>query len=198
MDLETGIAIGAATLANVVAAVSIVVGWKSHGRELQHARRLTDLESVRTILDEAAVALHRTKYSVDDVGLRLVQQGPQGFFKAADGVKLYEDFTNAGKELDALLPRLKIQFDRHSDGGIVDSFEGATEATLEIFRALGRIRLEQPAEAGDQAAQQQVRKLLREDQKAIEEHRKIFDSQRERFFQAAQRTAGANLPSEKR
>lgn len=61
MDAGTVIAIA---VPNVVTATAIVVGWKQNGRVLRQSRRLSDLENVRTVLDEAAVALHRTAYAL--------------------------------------------------------------------------------------------------------------------------------------
>ena len=189
MDVGTGIAIAAP---NAVAALAIWVSWKSQGRELRHARQLTDLESVRTVLDDAAVALHRAAYALDEVRSNLTQYGPHGFFKTEDRAKPYADLIRIGRDLDVLLERLKIRFER--GGEIVTAFETATEATLAVTRALNLVKLEEPAEADDQFAREQVHDFLREKQTEIEQRRKDFDAQRAKFIDAAQHTGGADLP----
>ena len=64
---------------NLVDATAIVVGWRQQVRALEAERKLSDLSDVRTVLDDAALALHNAAYPLDDARSNLTQYG-RGFF----------------------------------------------------------------------------------------------------------------------
>jgi len=70
--VDTGTVI-AIVVPNLVAATAIVVGWRQQVRALEAERKLTDLSNVRTVLDDAAVALHTASYALDDARSHLAQ-----------------------------------------------------------------------------------------------------------------------------
>jgi hypothetical protein len=57
---------------------------------------------VRGLLDDAAVALHRTAYALDEMRSQVTQHTP-GFFKSERGTEVFAQLDSCGKELDALL-----------------------------------------------------------------------------------------------
>jgi len=93
MDAATAIAIAAP---NAVAATAIVLGWLQHRGRLDQDRRLIDLDNVRDVLDEAALALHRVAYVLDDVRSYLLQYGGASFFKTDDGTMTYKKLGASG------------------------------------------------------------------------------------------------------
>lgn len=177
------VALGVVAVLMVVGgfALEFTSGASSPGDQNMTAGR-GDQESVRALLDEAAVALHTTAYVLDQVRLRLTQLGP-GFFKGEEGARRLAELGEAGEKLDSLLERLKVRF--HGRHGIVVAFERADEATLAIYRALELLKLEPEADAGDEYARRQVRELFDEKRTEIHEQRSEFDSQRAAFIDAA-------------
>jgi hypothetical protein len=199
VDAATAIAIAAP---NAVAATAIIVGWLQHGKALEtqreladagfdNQRNLADLDNVRIALDDAAVTLNRVAYALDSVRLNLTQFGA-GFLEEAQGAATYDELKVAGQDLDVLTERLAVRFGR--DHEIVVAFTAASEATLEVFRSVDRLKLA-PAKDGDERAQRYRFDLGNTARDEVTAHRATFDSCREEFMDAAQRAAGAQLPS---
>jgi hypothetical protein len=188
MDLGTTLAI---VIPNLVAATAIVAGWRQHTQGIRESRRLSDLDNVRSVLDDAAVALYKAAYALNDVRLTLTQHG-RAFFETEDRAKPYRALRRDGEDLDAVAERLKVRFGREHE--VVTAFVRADEAVLAVFRALELIRLEPPPDSGDRYAEAQVERMFREQVDAITERRTEFDAARSDFLDAAHRAAGAQLP----
>jgi hypothetical protein len=198
VDTATAIAIAVPG----VSALAILAGYRqvlagiTVQRELAAAgvkaeRQLADLAAVRAVLDDAAVALHLVSYTLDSVRLRLTTHGPAGFFDdGGDGSKLFEKLRDQGAEVDALVARLAIRFGEEHE--VAKTYAGATEAVLDIFRALELISFEEP-DHGDPYAREQIAKMGDEQRERITEQRAIFDDQRPAFVKAAVRRSGARL-----
>jgi hypothetical protein len=189
MDAETVLAIVAPS---AVAITAIVFGWKQHQGSLQQQRKLADLENVRGVLDDAAALLHRVAYVLDDVRVGLIQYG-SGFFKAESRVETYMELERCGQECDAVRERLAVRLGAEHDA--VKTFKDTDQAVLDIYRALISLRLyvEPPPDPGHGA--NQVAELVDQLREAITEKRAKFDQHRVDFMDAAQRTAGAQLPA---
>jgi hypothetical protein len=186
MSTETA----AVAVSGGVAITAVLAGWFQHRRAVRHDRQLADLENVRMILDEAAVALHRAAYSLDDIRAFLTQYGGVSFFKTDDGTTLYKKLGEHGETLDILLERLSIRLGRKHD--VVAEFKDANSAVLEIWRACGRLRNE-PDTAGDPSASRQIRDMNAGHRANIDGYRELFDVARERFIDAAHEAAGSRL-----
>lgn len=185
MSVGTTIAIVAP---NAVAAIAIVAAWKQHGKTLEAQRELADLADVRGLLDEAAVALHRAAYALDEVRRNFLRFAG-GFFRTEDRSAPYRAVERAGQELDALLERLTVRLGRDRD--VVRHFAGCDEAALLTFRTLNMLKLE--FAVGDEPAAGERVKLLTETRESLGSARTKFDESRRDFMDAAQRLAGAKL-----
>jgi hypothetical protein len=174
----------------VVAVAAILATWHQHLRGRTHERELADLANVRDVLDEAAVALHRVAYVLDDVRSYLTQYGGVSFFKTDNGTTTYELLGSQGRDLDALVERLSVRFGAEHD--VVTAFSEADGAVLRIWRAAGLLRQE-PESDGHAGAARQIRALNNEKEQAIRVEREEFDGARKRFVAAAHDAAGSRL-----
>ncbi len=181
MELDTGTVI-AIVAPNVVTATAIFVGWKQYGRGLRHERALSDLDGLRALLDEAAVALHDTSYALVDAYSDLMRWG-RWLFAEEERTASYRTLQARGKALDELAERLKVRLGR--DHAVVEAFGNADQAALDAFRALGRIELE----GGDDSPPE----LLTETHERLTTARANFNAARLAFLDAANKTAGAEL-----
>lgn len=186
MDTATVSVIASST----VAVVAIGATWLQHRASLKHERTVVDLDNVRDVLDEAAVALHRTAYVLDDLRSRLTQHRPIPFFHSDDGTELYRRLGDHGEVLDALLERVSVRLGRDHD--VAKALSAADGAFLKIYRAVGLLRLEDLADESE-AARRQVERIEREQMEKVGLNRERFDKAREWFIGAAQRLAGARL-----
>ena len=175
--------------ANVVALGAVGAGLWQHHETLKSQRRLADLDNVRGLLDEAAVALHRAAYVLDEVRSGVTQHTPS-FFTSESGTEVYTDLGKCGKDLDALMERLRVRFGRGRP--VVTAFERADEAFLDIYRAAGLVRLEEPPEAAPPEAHE-VRRFYDEIRDRLTTQREHFDKARDAFVDAANQAAGADL-----
>ena len=174
MDTGTVIAI---VVPNLVAATAIVIGWRQQVRALEAERKLSDLSTVRTLLDDAGVALHTAASAQPNV----VQDGRK-FFTDEGREKPYNALSQAGRELDVLLDeRLSIRFGR--DHHLTGAFRGVDEALLAVYRKLALVKLEPNAEAED--ARQQMRSFLEEVRRETVELRETFDAERRSLIDVA-------------
>jgi hypothetical protein len=127
--------------ANVVALVLVAAGWRQNHDTLENQRRIADLGHVRGLLDDAAVALHRAAYVLDEVRSGMTKHSPN-FFTSEPGTEVFADLDAEGKKLDALVERLRVRFG--NEHPVVVAFRQADEAMLDIYRAAGLVRLEDP------------------------------------------------------
>lgn len=157
----------------------------------RQARQLSDLQSVRAILDEAASALHRVEYALNDLRSLLAKFG-RSFADAEERAGSYAQLTKSGRELDHLLERLKIRLG--AEHPAVAAFEVVDQAVLEIHRTLAQIRSESEAHSTRGRMQEAGRRYdERRDKVAAE--RETFDAMRDEFIATAQHTAGVDLPA---
>lgn len=174
---------------SVIALASIAATAFQHERRLSLDRALKDLEAVRGALDDAAAALHRTAYVLDDVRSQVTQHAP-AFAKTEKGTEVFAKLGQHGNELDALTERLSVRFGRKHD--VVSTFRTATEAALAIYRAVGRARLEPDADESP-AAVRAVQDFHDETRATLALQRTSFDDARRAFIDAAHGAAGAAL-----
>jgi hypothetical protein len=177
-------------VSGVVAVAAIAATWHQSLRGLGHERKLVDLDNVRDILDEAAVALHASAYVLDDVRSDLTQYGGVTFFKTDAGSKIYKLLGSQGRGLDALIERLSVRLGRDCD--VVVAFKAADEAVLGVWQAVGLLRLE-PEGDGSSSAASALRELNDQKRREVEAHREAFAAAREKFVAAAYNLAGARL-----
>jgi len=184
----------AAISSGAVALATIGAGLLQRRSTLRQARQLSDLQSVRTILDEAAAALHEVEYVLNDMRSSLARLG-RAFAQAEERASAYTQLGKRGRELDRLLERLKIRLG--PDHAAVKAFAAADQAVLEIHRTLGRISTENesPLTTGREREADQ-RFDERRDQVAAD--RATFDAMREDFIATAQAAAGVHLPARRR
>jgi hypothetical protein len=156
--------------------------------QLVHARELADLADLRALLDEAAVALHRARYTLDEVRSNLSSYS-FGFFKSEERAKPYRDLEPAGQELDALRERLAVRLG--ASHYVVEHFTLADAAALEIYRAIGLLQLEDDPQ--DEAGRHSVRDFMKQTRERVQTERADFDMYRQAFMEAAQSVAGAKL-----
>ncbi len=178
MDAGTVIAI---VVPNLVAATAIVIGWRQQVRALEAERKLSDLSNVRTVLDDAVVALHTAASALDAARSNVVQDGRR-FFNDEEREQPYNALSQAGRELDVLLDeRLSICFGR--DHHVTGAFRGVDEALLAIYRKLALVKPEPNAET--EGARHQLRSFLEDVRRETVELRETFDAERRSLIEAA-------------
>jgi hypothetical protein len=91
------------------------------GRMLRHERQLDDLREVRSVLDDAAVALAKADDSRRD------------FIGDYHNKTKRQAVGEAGKRLDELQPRLAVRFGREHE--VATSFARCSDALLRLFAA---------------------------------------------------------------
>jgi hypothetical protein len=171
-------------VSGVVGIGGLAFGWWNRWLSVRHDRTLADLAAVRDVIERGAIHLHQVAYALDPVKLDL--EGNAREAHAALGP--------LGREYDELVERLKVRLGPEHQ--VVREFAGANEATLDAFRAVGRVvNLHLPhIERGGLAANR-ASELLDRDRDKLDEARERFDRHRIRFIDAAARTAGATLRS---
>ena len=185
--MDSTLALGLA--ANVVALGAVGAGLWQNRETLMTQRRLADLDNVRGLLEEAAVALHRAAYVLDEVRTQVTQHTP-GFFKSERGTEVFADLGERGKDQDALVERLRVRFGRSH--AVATAFERADEAFLDIYRAAGSARIE-PDSDGSPAANDMIRDFHDKIRSRLKEQRDRFDEARNDFIDAAGEAVGADL-----
>jgi hypothetical protein len=186
--VNTAITIAAIVIPALVAGAAIVFGWLQHRGRAEQDRGLVDLENVRTVLDEAAIALHQVAYVLDDVRSFLAQHGGVSVRQTDEGNEAFTKLGRLGKDLDVLVERLAIRFDDNTE--IVRSFKVADATVLSVYRALALLRPESPSD-GSPVSAEQARRL--NDEKRAEIDRDIGVFEVARSMAAAHQTAGARI-----
>jgi hypothetical protein len=97
--------------------------------QLAHEREMADLQHVRNLLDDAAVALHDADYARYDIEAARMSHGAGLAEKARDEITRARD---VGKDLDRLGERLAIRLG--PDDNAVTYFRAAAQALLAVFR----------------------------------------------------------------
>ena len=166
-------------VAGVVGVGGLLFGWTERQRTEKHERTLTDLGAARDVIEDGAVELHRVAYVLDDL------RGPRT--KTLDVVRT--ELSDFGKHFDEVSERLKVRLGPDHD--VTRAFVGAANATLEIFRAVGMIRDEPPAE--EPHVRRQVRQYKQDQRDRIDAERERFDQHRNEFIQAAAHLAAVKV-----
>jgi hypothetical protein len=135
---------------------------------------------IRAVIEEGAIHLHRVAYALDDT--------KSGLMRKLD--EIHATIEQIGQHHDELVERMKVRLG--PDHEVTRKFLGANEATLDVYRALGAIRLEETAEEAYVRAD--VARVIKEQRERIAEARARFDVHRREYIDAAARTAGARLP----
>ena len=191
--MNTAITIAAIVVPALVAGAAIVFGWLQHRGRAEQDRRLVDLENVRTVLDEAAIALHQVAYVLDDVR-SFGAHGGVSFRQTAEGDEAFTKLERLGKDLDMLVERLAIRLDEDVD--IVRSFKIADVAVLSVYRALEALPLEPPGSPFDppgSPVSAEQRRLNDEKRAKVDREIEVFEVARSKFMAAARKTAGARI-----
>jgi hypothetical protein len=181
----------AAISSGAVALATIAASLVRQRSTLRHARQLSDLQSMRTILDEAAAALHEVEYVLNALRSYLARFG-RAFARAEERAKVYAQLATRGRELDRLLERLKIMLGPEHPA--VAAFEDADQAVLEIHRALEQISGE-PETHSIPGRDREADERYDERRDKIAAERETFDRMRAEFIATAQRAAGVHLPA---
>lgn len=142
---------------------------------LAHDRELADLQDLRRLLDEAAVALNTAEEARVGLELRFAEHGRKV------SPELLSEAREAGRAMFALRERLYVRVGR--DHPIAQSFNRATVALLLIWQAVGRL------EADDDAT------AVQESRSTIASARHSFEEGFSGFTEAAVERAGT-VPTE--
>lgn len=105
--------------------------------QLAHNRALADLADMRTLLDEAAVALHRADYARADVRQGITMYGVNIEEHRPEAVPT---LTQRERELDAMGVRLGIRLG--VDDPVARAFRDADESLLNLCRSMDRLHEE--------------------------------------------------------
>lgn len=186
--MDTGSAI-AVVASSFVAIAAIGTAFWQQERGFGHERKLADLESVRGVMSGAAAILHRIEYALDDANSTLMEWGAAMFDNEARA-KPYYQLKEVGREADGVLGQLRIRFG--PDHPATLAFGDADAAMLDVFRALGLIKMEDPDVKGSYD-EGQVDQMLKEQRKRVTTGRENFGIAQEKFVQAAHAAAGAKL-----
>ena len=176
MSSATDIILAAGPSVVALAAIGSAV-WQQR-RGFRHDREMADLEAVRRVLDDAAIALHEADYARGDVKRAHIRDGRKLLERGGEFVKRLGE---RGRALDELRERLTIRFG--ADHEIVDTFRAADDALLEMHRkASTPERFIDPDDS--------------EWHLGIDTASDRFIEARDSFLAAAAGTAGARLPSD--
>jgi hypothetical protein len=182
----------AAISSGAVALATIGAGLVTHRGTLRHSRTLTDLESVRGVLDDAAVALHELEFAFDEVLNGLTSLGVT-FFEDEQAIEVYDNLALSCKEAHRHRERLGIRLGRVHEA--VVAFGAASEAAGAPYSILWRLRRE-GGPAANERSRRFFEKSFADGREQIDGQREIFDAKREQFIDAAQKLAGAKLSTQ--
>ncbi|HEU4737589.1 MAG TPA: hypothetical protein VFS54_00765 [Solirubrobacterales bacterium] len=184
------VAIVSVAVSGAVAVAAIVAQLWQQRKSLEHDRKLSDLDSVRGIMAEAAAVLHRMEYALDNATATLMGWGA-GFFDNEEREAPYRALATVGREADMHKGTLRILFG--PEHPVALAFDAATAATLDAYRALGMIKMEPPAEQGT-PERREVRAWVEEQRERLETARQNFRVAQDEFVAAAHAAGGARLP----
>jgi hypothetical protein len=176
MDLNTAIPLVAA---NVVAIVAIFVGWQQAKMTLDHNRALTDLDAVRTVLDEVAIQLFLAHYALFE--MVFAAKTPINDTNRTKAEAMAMKLKAAGESLSELTARLKLRVPEGEP--VVSNLVKANSVALDSYHYWNRAlaATSQPPEA--------VRRK-------VETFSRLFEAHQNTFMEAARKIAGARLSAE--
>lgn len=186
MDAGSVIAVAGA---QIVALAAIGAGFWQQRKGFVHERKLADLESVRDLMSEAAAILHRVEYALDSANSTLTEWGA-AFFEGEEREKPYRQLEEVGREMDGVLGQLRIRFGPGHPATV--AFADADAAMLDVFRALGLVKVEDPAIKGSYE-EREVVEMVAQQRDRVRTGRENFGIAQEQFVAEAYAAAGAKL-----
>lgn len=202
ISVPDAVAVAAVVAPSCVAIAAIIVGYKQQSRGIEHERKLADLSTVREVIDASAVHLHRVSTVLDNLRFAVLLWGPD-FLKDDSGEARFLALHEARDEFDILRARLAVLLGR--DHETVASFTEANEAVQEIYIQLLGLRQQQAlmSEPDDPGAEQDSVERFRRNfevrfrdfEARLPGQYDFVEDKRGEFMDAAQRTAGAQLPA---
>jgi hypothetical protein len=164
---------------------AVIITYRLGRQRFEHEHRLSDLDTARRVLDDAASAMQRAYSEIGSITTHLdaFQDVPEG--RLWDHRLLrgdLETLENAREELDSIAGRLRIRFG--SEHELIAVFEGAATKALEVAYRLELIGAESqsPGDTVD-GEREQIERTARE-----------FGIARDSFTLVAYRVAGVKLP----
>jgi hypothetical protein len=164
----------------IVGVGGLAFAFRERTLTLKHERTLSDLDAVRSVLEQGAVHLHHVSYALDEARTNLQTRAD-----AHRGA-----IESLGRRYDELSERMKVRLGPEHEA--TEHFVSANEAVLEIYRALGMILLEDPADTPETRRERGA--FIGNQRTRIETARSMFDEERTAYVAAAARAAGARLP----
>lgn len=159
----------------IVGIGGLAVAGLQQWRGFAHERRMSDLEGMRALFDDAAETLHQADYARYRVEAERMSHGASLAENAPEAIAALRD---TGERLDRLTARLAVRLGPERDP--VVQFRAATEAILAVWRLAST-----PAPL--------VLNVL-EHNHTFETANEKFNDARKDFLAAAAKTAGAQLP----
>jgi len=163
----------------VLGLAGLAFGWRERTIALEHERTLADLQAVRSVIEEGAIHLHRVAYALDRARGSIHNGAPEHYLQ----LQAY------GQTYDELCERMKVRMRPEHD--VTRHFVAANESALDIYRALGMIQQEAPAEDRDVRADRA--KFIDQQRARFNASFGAFKEHRENFVSAAADAAGARL-----
>lgn len=184
------VAIVSVAVSGTVALAAILAQLWQQRKGFEHDRKLSDLDSVRGVMAEAAAVLHRMEYALDDANAALRGWGAE-FFENEEREAPYRALASVGREADMHKGTLRILFG--PEHPVALAFDASTAATLDGYRALWMIKMEPPAEQGT-PERREVRQFVEEQRERLETARENFRIAQDEFVAVAHAAGGARLP----
>jgi hypothetical protein len=143
-----------------------------HTATLEQNRELADLADLRSILDDAAIALHKGDDAIGGVKVAYTQFGRAMHEREPEARRM---LNALGQELDVVVARLAVRLGPADDG--VRAARGAADHALDVSRAVGWLEDDRP---------QETQKKHERIDRGREEYKQAAD----RFMNAAVELAG--------
>jgi hypothetical protein len=156
----------------VVAVITAITTNRRQREALRHDRELADLNDLRSLLDEAAVAFRRSRDKFDNLVKRFEEHGKE----VPD--KCRKELAKVGRTMLALEARLIVRLGE--EGPVTRPFGDACQEMLNAWHGVSDLELE------DASDEEIAEKLV-----DVKRSKKVFDEAWEEFAAAAQNRAGA-------
>lgn len=181
---EISLIVSGVAAAGSIAAVAITYRL---GRErFDHERRLSDLDAVRRVLDDAVASMQRAHWKMAAINKHLDAYASAATGRLSNNSLVHEDraaLEDAHDELEALHARLEIRFG--SEHELVAVYNGAGSTALEVVIFADQIV---QAAAEPKVAVDELRQVV--DRAVLE-----FGLARQSFTLVAYRVVGVRLPA---
>jgi hypothetical protein len=134
-EAVTAVTVGGAI---VVALITAMTTNRRQREALRHGRELADLDDLRALLDEAAVAMRRSRDKFDNLVKRFEEHGKD----LPDAPR--EELAEAGRTMLALDARLIVRLGE--EGPVTRPFEAACAEMLDTWHEVVDMELEEASE----------------------------------------------------